>query len=327
MPLVGSNTATATTTTTAIMDSRPSLASKATMTARPDTLDTDRDSLASSPSTPPSSPITHDFDEAQCLFCNHPSGSLESNLTHMSKTHGLHIDVTHLLVDVPSLLAYFHLIIAVWHECLYCATQRNTHQAAQQHMMAKGHCKYDVASKDAELKEFFDAQAEEEVQRSRNAMREAWDDEDVLRGSSSLQTPRKAPRAARRIDGGRHITTSTSPDVAEQDQDLTTSPPSSSPSQPTTGAELSTRAQKQEQILTTQLSQLRAADRRSLLHLPASQQRALLATYHKQNEKVRRTEQSQRGRLESAGNHFGRLGTTRLVRIPPHFGNVQGLNR
>ena len=91
--------------------------------------------------------------------------------------------------------------------------------------------------------------------------------------------------------------------------------------------ELSTRALKQEYTLNNQLAQLRADDRRSLLHLPASQQRALLATHHKQMEKARRTEQTQRGNLESAGNKFNCLGKMRLIRKPPHTGNVSSLNR
>ncbi|KIV83883.1 hypothetical protein PV11_05870 [Exophiala sideris] len=90
---------------------------------------------------------------------------------------------------------------------------------------------------------------------------------------------------------------------------------------------LSTRVLKQEYTLNNQLGRLRADDRKSLLHLPASQQRALLATHHKQMEKARRTEQIQRGNLECAGNHFSRLGTIRLIRKPPHTGNVHSLNR
>ena len=100
----------------------------------------------------PSSPsIDYEFDESQCLFCNQTSPDLDQNLVHMLKAHGLYIDSANLLVDVGSLLAYFHLVISGYYECLYCGTQRNTRQAVQQHMMAKGHCKYDITDKDAEL--------------------------------------------------------------------------------------------------------------------------------------------------------------------------------
>jgi hypothetical protein len=91
--------------------------------------------------------------------------------------------------------------------------------------------------------------------------------------------------------------------------------------------ELSTREQKRSYTLNNQLSQLRADDRRSLMHLLVSQQRTLLATHHKQMEQARRSEQTQRGNLESAGNSFARLGAIRLIRKPPHTGRVQTLKR
>lgn len=92
----------------------------------------------------------------------------------MSKAHGLHVDPTNLLVDVVSLLAYFHLVISGCYECLYCGTQRNTRQAVQQHMMAKGHCKYDITDKDAELRDFYEfssSDTKEELHQNLPAMR------------------------------------------------------------------------------------------------------------------------------------------------------------
>jgi pre-60S factor REI1 len=91
--------------------------------------------------------------------------------------------------------------------------------------------------------------------------------------------------------------------------------------------ELSIRAMKQEYTLNNQLAKLRADDRRSLSHLPPAQQRALLLTQHKQTENARRLEQTYRGNLESAGNKFNCLGKIRLIRKPPHTGNVHSLNR
>ncbi len=269
-----------------------------------------------------SSPNTdHDFDESQCLFCNQMSADLDQNQAHMLKAHGLYVDPTNLLVDVESLLAYFHLVISGYHECLYCGTQRNTHQAVQQHMMAKGHCKYDITDKDSELRDFYDfssADAEERLRQNHPAIRFS-DDPQVL-----LQAKSRRTRPLKRED--RHDPITASP----LDQGLPTPTPDSQTEAETSSqspGELITKAMRQAYTLNNQLSQLRADDRRSLLHLPASQQRGLLATRHKQMEKARRTEQTQRGNLETAANHSGRLSTIRLIRKPPHTGNVGSLNR
>lgn len=91
--------------------------------------------------------------------------------------------------------------------------------------------------------------------------------------------------------------------------------------------ELGSRADRRDHIFSTELARIRESDRSCLIHLPITQQRALLMTQHKQVEKARRTGQTRRTRLECAGNMFGRLGMVRLVRQPLHSGNVSGLNR
>jgi pre-60S factor REI1 len=277
------------------------------------------------------SPIDHEFEESHCLFCDQSSSDLEQSLMHMSKAHGLHVVTTNLLVDVGSLLAYFHLVISCYHECLYCGTQRNTIQAVQQHMVAKGHCKYDLTNKDAEFREFYDfssVETEEILHRDFIATR--------LSDSAGLAAhgwPRKS-RLSKRPDKHNVDATalphdrtfpSTSP-APESQSDADTSPDNAQADSGLPG-QLSRRAQKQAYTNQNQLAQLRADDRRSLLHLPASQQKALLAAHHKQMEKAKRSEQLQRGNLESAGNSFARLGTIRLVRKPPHTGRVQTLKR
>lgn len=165
MPLVGDTTATA----TATMDIQPNWdADSASQSQYHINHNEQIDTIDS-----PSSSIDHEFDESQCLFCNRSSSDLDSNLGHMSKIHGLHIVTSNLLVDVGSLLAYFHLVISSYHECLYCGTQRNTRQAVQQHMVAKGHCKYDLTAKDAEFRDFYDLSSlEAEAESQRNLIAE-----------------------------------------------------------------------------------------------------------------------------------------------------------
>jgi pre-60S factor REI1 len=282
--------------------------------------------------TMPSSPsIDYEFDESQCLFCNQTSPDLDQNLVHMSKAHGLHVDLTNLLVDVVSLLGYFHLVISGCYECLYCGTQRNTRQAVQQHMMAKGHCKYDITDKNAELRDFYEFSSSDTKEKLHQNL-------PPMRFSDDPQLPSKArsrkPRPPKRSD--RHGPNITASPLGQALPTPTSTPQSHTDAESSSNAaetpshslgELSTRALKQEHTLNNQLAQLRADDQRSLLHLPASQQRALLATHHKQMEKARRTEQTKRGNLESAGNKFNCLGKIRLIRQPPHTGNVHSLNR
>jgi pre-60S factor REI1 len=273
--------------------------------------------------------IDYEFDESQCLFCNQTSLDLDQNLVHMLKAHGLYVDPTNLLVDVVSLLAYFHLVISGCYECLYCETQRNTRQAVQQHMMAKGHCKYDITDKDVELRDFYEvssSEAKEKLHQKLPAIR--FSD----KSQHSSQARSRKPRPLKRSDGH-------SPNITASplDQALSTPTPYShtdieSSSNATeipsySLGELSPRALKQEYILNNQLAQLRADDRRSLLHLPASQQRALLATHHKQIEQARRTEQTKQSNLDIAGNKVNCLGKIRLIRKPPHTWNVHSLNR
>lgn len=278
-----------------------------------------------------SSSIDHEFDESQCLFCDRSSSDWDQNLEHMSRIHGLHIVTSNLLVDIGSLLAYFNLVISSYHECLYCGTQRSTTQAVQQHMIAKGHCKYDLTAKDAEYRDFYDLsslEAEEESQRNLIAARisdtELAGAHNKSRNARSSKHSDKHNLDATFSSSGPESMSSTRYPAPQSDSDtsLDDNETLSSPLR-----QLSIREQKCAYTLNNQLSQLRADDRRSLIHLPVSQQRTLLATHHKQMEKARRSEQTQRGNLESAGNSFARLGTIRLIRKPPHTGRVQTLKR
>lgn len=313
MPLVGGTCNTTTTTMSNESNHSESLAPSSQDHINTTTDNTDNTSEPSSPT------IEYEFDESHCLFCNHESPDQATNLLHMSKTHGLHIDTTNLLVDVTTLLAYFHLVISGYYECLYCGKQGHTRQAAQQHMMAKGHCKYDLTDKDAEIRDFYEFASSSEGEGDLPTKRQHTDSPLL-----AAQGRTRKQRSSRRAD--RASSPSATPSAPSQ-TDTTTDPtdPSTQDQQLTTPA--TARAQRQESNLNNQLAHLRAADRQSLLHLPASQQRALLATHHRQIEKANRAEQTQRGHLESAGNKFGRLDTVRLVRLPPHFGHVQGLGR
>ena len=328
MPLLGDTT----TTATAIMDVE-SNRDAASVSLLQDHIDHDHQRNATNSPQPSTD---HEFEESQCLFCDQSSSDLEQNLEHMSKIHGLHLVTSNLLVDVGSLLAYFHLVVSSYHECLYCGTQRNTRQAVQQHMIAKGHCTYDLTDKDAEFRDFYDLsslEAEEKSQRDLIATR--------LPDSTQLAAHTKSRKWQPSKHSNKHnskilssppeqASTPSSPSPGPQSDDETGPDSTSSDDAERTPDPLrvlSMREQKRSYTLNNQLSQLRADDQRSLMHLPVAQQRTLLATHHKQMEKAKRSEQTQRGNLESAGNSFARLGTIRLIRKPPHTGRVQTLKR
>lgn len=265
------------------------------------------------------------FHEAQCLFCNQIESSLDHNLAHMSKDHGLYIDTADLLVDIESLLAYMHLLIFDCHECLCCGTQRHTRQAIQQHMMAKGHCRYDIEDEESELRDFYQTNSQTKAVIERNISLLRLSDEPTL-------FSRVRPRKAGKIHQTEHSSDSTVTYPANQFASNTgsridTDPEFDADGTSATSTELSTRILKHEHNLNNQLARLRAGDRHSLAHMPAAQQRALLATHHKQLEQGRRAEQTYRGNLDSSGNKFGRLSTIRLVRKPPHTGNIHSLNK
>ncbi|KAK6079650.1 hypothetical protein SCUP515_03906 [Seiridium cupressi] len=97
------------------------------------------------------------FSPAQCLFCASSSADLEANLEHMLQKHGLFIpDTSRLVVDLETLVKYFHLVIYGYFECLFCGSQRHSAEAARQHMTGKGHCKIDILREDSEFRDFYD---------------------------------------------------------------------------------------------------------------------------------------------------------------------------
>lgn len=96
-----------------------------------------------------------------CLFCNHSSTSIETNVQHMERTHGFFIPDTEYLVDLPGLLTYLGEKVAVRNVCLYCNGKgRGLHSldAVRKHMHDKSHCKiaYDSTKDRLEISDYYD---------------------------------------------------------------------------------------------------------------------------------------------------------------------------
>lgn len=94
----------------------------------------------------------------QCLFCNSICETLDDNITHMAKQHGMFIPEKEFLVDLEGLLSYLHEKIHDDHQCLYCGQLKHTATGIQTHMRDRGHCMIPYSTEDEmlEIGEFYD---------------------------------------------------------------------------------------------------------------------------------------------------------------------------
>jgi pre-60S factor REI1 len=234
-----------------------------------------------------------DFESTQCLFCVSTSESIDSNLDHMSKSHGMRIPSPHqLTVDPTTLLSYLNLVISVYNECLTCGTQRRNTQAIKQHMLGKGHCAFDISDVESEYREFWNfGEDEAGVQ---------VDGENITLPSGRVVMSRSVRTTQQRQrpsgSGTISLSRSNTPSVEASNDSPTESSNHSSHKQALTKQDL--RALN----LDKQLGTLRTSDRLALAHLPASEQRAMLATRHSQLQKARRQERDMQARLQRKNN-------------------------
>lgn len=108
----------------------------------------------------------------ECLFCPDFFDELEPSLAHMTTSHGFTVPFQDCLaVDIEIVLDYIHFVINGYKECICCGTQRGTVAAVQQHMLAKGHCRFEIND---ETEEFYrmpkdDSYIRDQTQREGNA--------------------------------------------------------------------------------------------------------------------------------------------------------------
>lgn len=205
----------------------------------------------------------------------------------MHQAHGLFIpSPERLIVDLETLIRYLHLVIFQYRECLSCHTVRRTPGAAQQHMLAKGHCNFDLDRPESEYRDFYDLSA------SGTAHPGGQQDSAHL-ASGKIVSSRTAvqPRLPARAPQESPTPTIQPPPSVPQNSTNTSVP--SSPS-----LELAPRVAKRQDLLASQLSHLSASDRASLAHLPTSQQLAVLGAQQKQADAETRKERRMRTRVE-----------------------------
>lgn len=102
---------------------------------------------------PPRTKIERGYAPVRCLFCNFDSQTLDDNVEHMFKVHGLFIPNQEDLEDAEGLLCYLFTVISDFRECLYCGKTKETVEGIRSHMVDKGHCKLAF---DEELDQFYD---------------------------------------------------------------------------------------------------------------------------------------------------------------------------
>ncbi|KAK0733236.1 C2H2 type zinc-finger-domain-containing protein [Lasiosphaeria miniovina] len=255
------------------------------------------------------------FVAENCLFCNRASDSFDDSILHMQKSHGLFInDLDHLVVDPETLFCYLHQVVFDYHECLYCHSQRRTAEAAQQHMVGKGHCKIDIQHPDSEYRDFFDFD-------TGNSSDEGTSAEPGSSSTAKVISPIPS-RDSVRLPSGKTVTSRTAAQASQEShaRHFPRSPvpssanplpvPSPETADPTpldapsssSSAQIMLRSEKREAALSDQLAHLSVGDRQSLAHLAPSEQRALLAAQKKQVDKAQRAELRRRSRVELLGN-------------------------
>ena len=86
------------------------------------------------------------LDVEDCLFCSHHSASMDENMQHMTRYHSFFVPDLEFVVDLKGFLEYLGEKVGIGNMCLYCNQRGKTFysvEAAQAHMMDKGHTKID----------------------------------------------------------------------------------------------------------------------------------------------------------------------------------------
>ncbi|KAF4982202.1 hypothetical protein FZEAL_2086 [Fusarium zealandicum] len=227
-----------------------------------------------------------EFNPSYCIFCPHHSESFELNQDHMKTAHGLRIPFQeNLTVEQATLIWYLHLVIFGYHECILCGARKRTVEAVQQHMLGKGHCRFEVSD---EMLEFYDLEKtisydpDTDLQPNEESMRlpsgKVLSHRSQNISSSKLRTlnQRKA------LDGANGQDQDTLADQAAADA-------------------LTTRDRK-DMVLATQLSRLSVRDQQNIMHLPISQQRNLLAQRKREFDAIRRADRKMQRRTDWSAN-------------------------
>lgn len=97
-----------------------------------------------------------------CLFCSDKKqahfDSVEENISHMTKIHGLFLPEKKYLVDVEGLIVYLGEKLGLGNVCLSCSYQGKNLAAVREHMHSKRHIRipYESDEEKLEISDFYD---------------------------------------------------------------------------------------------------------------------------------------------------------------------------
>ncbi|KAK2879989.1 hypothetical protein FQN49_000682 [Arthroderma sp. PD_2] len=246
-----------------------------------------------------------EFNPEKCLFCDEANTTFDDNLVHMSKAHSFVIPYQdHLTVDIETLLRHLHLVIYENRKCILCATRRRTVEGVHHHMMAKGHCRFDVSS---DIAKFYKTSEAGDCGLNKIAS--------TINTSLRLPSGMLANHRTRPTELA--VLRKSSRQSVERRVELTTLPLATS----TNGTGLVTAQDDNTPLAScTQISQLSRGDQQALARLSIPEVRSLLAIRAKHIDQSRREETHSKLKLEKAGNttltaHF-RADTSKRFRGP-----------
>lgn len=256
----------------------------------------------------------------------------------MSKSHSLFIPSSIdngsliLAVDLETLMRYMHLVISIYHECLFCHTQRQNANAVRQHMTGKGHCRIDLEDDESEFRDFYES-ARPAGHESESGSSDGSDDEveavlagaeplrlregSLLLASGKLLSNRSAPapRNHRPLSETQKPTRREALAAASQPNDEDSSGPQPSDASPDTtptqttenNGRALTRLERRAEAsgkssLAVAMSQMSLSDRAALAHLPAAEQRAVVLRQFKQQDRARHEARRFWSKVELRGN-------------------------
>ena len=194
-------------------------------------------------------------------------------------------------------------------------------------MTGKGHCKFDISEPDSEFAEFYNFaepgdEAESVIDGDGDSDERDQEETGTGWGRKSSPKPQLADGDSIRLPSGKIISRQSSAQAGPSFTQLRrrTRPLASQleyslaerDSEDGSGKDehsgvrdmrlLSKREKREKATVTYQLANMSANDRTSLMHLPTSEQRSILAAQHRHEEKVQKEERRRQGKIDRKGN-------------------------
>ncbi|KAJ6781323.1 hypothetical protein PWT90_10094 [Aphanocladium album] len=240
---------------------------------------------------------TPGFVAEQCLFCDVRSADFDASLVHMASTHSFVVPYqSSLIVDLPTLVWYLHLVIYTYRECVACGSRRRTTAAVQQHMQGKGHCRFDMAN--PEIRDFYDLSALD----TRLVSDLTRPDDGTIRLASGRLI---SQRGSSQSDGSRSGSTGNNTRKRLERGGASQAEERGETALAVRGGEQQIVLDETDRKMATaakQMSQLSVRDQQALAHLAPAEQRRELTLRKKQLDRARRAEWRSQAALGRKGN-------------------------